>query len=189
MWQKASHLTFLRNFQRNYLTCHHTALLRCCNVSKKCQIRHQFADKGPFSQSYGSSNSCVQMWELDHSENWALKNWCLWIVVLEKTLRVPWTTRRSNLSILKDISSEYSLEGLMLKLKLQNFGQRADSLEKILMLGKNESKRERRQQRMRWLESITNPMEVYLSKLRETAEDRGAWRVAIHGVSRSVQHD
>ena len=160
--------------------------------------RHYFANKGLSSQRYGFFNSHVCMWELDYKESWALKNWCFWTVVLEKTLespldckeiqpvhpkgnqswifigridaeaetpillppdaknwwlpsvllesplRVPWTARRFNQSILKEISPEYSLEGLMLKLKLQYFGhlmQRADSLEKTLMLGKTEGKR------------------------------------------------
>ena len=91
--------------------------------------RHYFADKGPLSQSYGFSSSHVWMWELDHKESWVPKNWCFWIVVLERLLKVPWTARRSNQSILKENSPEYSLEGPMLKLKLQNFGhlmQRTD---------------------------------------------------------------
>ena len=102
--------------------------------------RHYFASKGPSSQNYGFSSRHVWMWELDHKEGWALKIWHFWTVVLEKTtvvvLRVPWTARRSNQSILKEISPEYSLEGLMLKLKLQYFGNlmwRTDSLEKTLM--------------------------------------------------------
>ena len=103
---------------------------------------NHFADKGPSSQSYGFPNSRVEMWELDH-KGWALKNWCFWIVVLEKTLRVSWTARRSNKSILKEINPQYSLEGLTLKLKLQYFGhlmRRANSLEKTLMLGKTEGR-------------------------------------------------
>ena len=99
------------------------------------------------------------MWELDHKENWVLKNWCFWTVVLEKTLVSPWTARRSNQSVLKEISPEYSLKRLMLKLKLQYFGHlmwRTDSLEKILMLGKIEGRRRRRRQRMRcWMASPT----------------------------------
>ena len=105
------------------------------------------------------SNSHVWMWELDYKENWTLKNWCFWTVVLEKTLETPWTARRSNQSILKEISPEYSLEGLMLKLKLQYFGhliQRADPFEKTLMLGKIDGGRRRGQQRMRWLDGITD---------------------------------
>ena len=95
--------------------------------------RHYFADKVPSSQSCGFSSSHVWIWELAYKESWVLKNWCFWTVVLEKPLRVPWTARRSNQSILKEISPEYALEGLMLKLKLQNYGRlmlRTDSLEK-----------------------------------------------------------
>ena len=99
--------------------------------------RHYFANKGLSSQSYDLSSSHVWMWELDHKESWVPKNWCFWTVVLEKMLGVPQTTRRSNQSILKEISPECSLEGLMLKLKLQNLGhliRRADLLEKTLLL-------------------------------------------------------
>ena len=109
--------------------------------------------------------------------------WC-W----RRLLRVPWTARRSNQSILKEISPEYSLEGLKLKLKLQYFGhlmRRADSLEKTLMLGKIEGKRRRGQQRMRWLDNITNLMEVNLSKLKEIVKGRKAWHAAVHGVTKS----
>ena len=113
--------------------------------------RHYFANKGLSSQSYGFSSSHVCMWELDHKNGWVPKNWCFWTVVWcwRRLLRVPWTARRSNQSILKEISPEYSLEGLMLKLKLQyfcNLMRRTDWLEKTLMLGRIEGRRRKGRQ-------------------------------------------
>ena len=135
--------------------------------------RHHFANKGPYSQSYGFSSSHIWMWEMDHKEGWTPKNWYFCTVVLEKILE-PLTARRSNQSILKEISPEYSLERLMLKLKLQYFGhlmQRTDSLEKTLMLEKIEGRRSRGWQRMRWLNGITDSMDMSLSILQEILKD------------------
>ena len=116
------------------------------------------ANTGLSSQGYGFSSGHVWMWELDYKESWALKYWCFELRCWRRLLWVPWTAKRSNQSIPKEISPEYSLEGLMLRLKLPYFGhltQRTDSLEKTLMLGKIEGRRRRGRQRMRWLDGIT----------------------------------
>ena len=139
----------------------------------KNQRRH-FSNKGPYSQGYGLSSSHVQLWELDHKESrcWIIEAFELWCWRL---LRVPWTERRSNQSILKEINLEYSLEIVMLKLKLQYFGhvmQIANSLEKTLILGKIEGRR--REQRMIWLGGVTEAMDMNLGKLQEMVRDREA---------------
>jgi len=136
------------------------------NIIKK--QRHYFVNKDPSSQGYGFSSIHVWRWELDYKESWVLKNWCFWTVVLEKKpLRVPWTARRSNQSILKEIGPGCSLEGLMLMLRLQYFGhmmRRGESFENTLMLGKIEGRRKRGQQRMWWLDGITNSMDMGLGR-------------------------
>ena len=150
--------------------------------------RHYFVNKGPSSQGYHFSSGHVWMWELDCKESWAPKNWCFWTVVLEKTPESPWTARRPNQSILKEISHACSLEGLMLKLKLQYFGQlmrRSDLFEKTLMLGKIDGRRKRGRQRMKWLDGITDSLDMSLSKLRELVMYRETWRASCHGIAKS----
>ena len=149
---------------------------------------HYFANKGPFSQNYGFSSSHVWMWELDYKESWAPKNWCFWTVVLEKTLESPLDCKEIQPVHPKGNQSWVFIGKIDVEAETPYFGHlmwRADSFEKTLILGKIEGRRRRGWQRMKWLDGITDSMDMGLGGLQKWVTDRKAWCAAVHGIAKS----
>ena len=180
VWLFASH-----GLQHTRLPCPSLSPRVCSNLSP---LRwHHFADKGPYSQSYGFSSSHVWMWKLDNKEGWASKNWCFWTVVLEKTLESLLDNKEIKPVNLKGNQPWIFIGRTDSELKLQYFGYliwRANSFEKTLMLGKTEGRRRRGQQWMRWFDVITDSMDMSFSKLQEIVKERKAWHAAVCRVAK-----